>query len=46
VDDAEDQHDPMHTDDQLDAMREKVLERWDVDPERVVIAAEGAELAA
>jgi hypothetical protein len=37
-------HDPMHSDDQLDAMRELVLERWDVDPERVVIAAEGAEL--
>jgi hypothetical protein len=39
-------HDPMHSDDQLDAMRERVLERWDVAPERVVIAAEGAEMGA
>jgi hypothetical protein len=39
-------HDPMHSDDQLDAMRELVLERWNVEPERVVIAAEGAELVA
>jgi phosphoribosyl 1,2-cyclic phosphodiesterase len=37
-------HDPMHTDDDLDAMRELVLDRWDVDPDRCVIAAEGAEL--
>jgi len=37
-------HDPMHSDDQLDAMRELVLERWNVEPDRVVIAAEGAEL--
>jgi hypothetical protein len=36
---------PMHSDDQLDAMRERVLERWDVDPSRVEIAAEGAEVA-
>jgi ribonuclease BN (tRNA processing enzyme) len=34
-------HDPMHSDDELDAMRERVLERWTVDPSRVVIAAEG-----
>jgi hypothetical protein len=27
-------------------MRELVLERWNVEPDRVVIAAEGAELAA
>ena len=39
-------HDPMHSDDQLEAMRERLLERWNVDAERVVIAAEGAELAA
>jgi hypothetical protein len=36
----------MHSDDQLDAMRELVLERWNVEADRVVIAAEGAELAA
>jgi phosphoribosyl 1,2-cyclic phosphodiesterase len=39
-------HDPMHSDDQLDAMREHILERWEVDADRVVVAAEGAELAA
>jgi ribonuclease BN (tRNA processing enzyme) len=33
-------HDPMHSDDELDAMRERVLERWGVEPSRVVIAAE------
>ena len=38
-------HDPFHSDDELDAIRERVLERWSVDPSRVVIAAEGAELA-
>jgi hypothetical protein len=36
----------MHSDDQLDAMREHILERWEVDADRVVVAAEGAELAA
>lgn len=39
-------HDPMHSDDQLDAMRERVLERWNVEPARVEIAAEGAEMTA
>jgi phosphoribosyl 1,2-cyclic phosphodiesterase len=39
-------HDPMHSDDQLDAMRERVLERWKVEPACVVIAAEGAEMGA
>ena len=39
-------HDPMHSDDQLDAMRERVVERWGVERSRVEIAAEGAELAA
>jgi phosphoribosyl 1,2-cyclic phosphodiesterase len=38
-------HDPFHSDDELDAIRERVLERWNVDPSRVVIATEGAELA-
>lgn len=39
-------HDPMHTDGQLEAMHEDVLERWDVDPARCSIAAEGATLSA
>jgi phosphoribosyl 1,2-cyclic phosphodiesterase len=39
-------HDPMHSDGEVEAMRERVLERWDVDPSRVEIAAEGAEIAA
>jgi phosphoribosyl 1,2-cyclic phosphodiesterase len=38
-------HDPFHSDDELDAIRERVLERWSVEPARVVIAAEGADLA-
>jgi phosphoribosyl 1,2-cyclic phosphodiesterase len=37
-------HDPMHSDDEVDEIRERVLEGWDVDPSRVQIAAEGAEL--
>lgn len=37
-------HDPMHVDDQLEAMREDVRERWGVDPSRCELAAEGAEL--
>ena len=37
-------HDPMHTDAQLEVLRERVLESWDVDPERVRIAAEGSEI--
>jgi phosphoribosyl 1,2-cyclic phosphodiesterase len=37
-------HDPLHSDDELDAMRDRVLERWEVEPERCVIAAEGSEL--
>ena len=37
-------HDPFHSDDDLDAIRERVLERWSVEPSRVVIATEGAEL--
>ena len=37
-------HDPMNSDDEVDAIRERVLERWDVEPSRVQIAAEGAEL--
>ena len=37
-------HDPMHTDAELDAIREAVIERWGVQPERCVIAAEGSEL--
>ena len=38
-------HDPMHTDAGLEAIRESVLERWDVDPGRCVVAAEGSELS-
>lgn len=37
-------HDPMHTDDQLEAMRGRVLEGWPVDPGRCAIAAEGATI--
>ncbi len=37
-------HDPMHGDDQLEEMRERVLERWRVDPGRCTIAAEGATI--
>jgi phosphoribosyl 1,2-cyclic phosphodiesterase len=37
-------HDPFHSDDELDAIRERVLDRWSVEPSRVVVAAEGAEL--
>jgi phosphoribosyl 1,2-cyclic phosphodiesterase len=39
-------HDPMHADAELETMRERVLERWGVGPDRVEIAAEGTELAA
>lgn len=34
-------HDPMHTDDELDAIRERVIDRFGVDGERVVLAADG-----
>jgi phosphoribosyl 1,2-cyclic phosphodiesterase len=37
-------HDPLHTDDELDAMRADVLDRWKVEPERCLLAAEGTEL--
>jgi phosphoribosyl 1,2-cyclic phosphodiesterase len=37
-------HDPMHTDAELEAIRDDVLVRWDVEPERCELAAEGAEL--
>ncbi len=37
-------HDPLHRDDELEAMREDVLERWDVDPALVSIAAEGSTI--
>ena len=37
-------HDPMHADDQLEAMREDVIERWGVDEGRCTLAAEGVEL--
>jgi ribonuclease BN (tRNA processing enzyme) len=36
-------HDPMHSDDQLDAMRRDVVHRWGVDDDRCGVAAEGAE---
>jgi phosphoribosyl 1,2-cyclic phosphodiesterase len=39
-------HDPMHPDQQLDAMREEVLSRWPVEPGRVTLAAEGLTLDA
>ena len=38
-------HDPMHTDDQLESMRDDVVQRWGVDGERCVLAAEGDELS-
>ncbi len=34
-------HDPMHSDAQLEAMRADVLRRWEVEEDRVVLAAEG-----
>lgn len=34
-------HDPMHTDDHVEEMRERVLERWGAEADRVWIAAEG-----
>ena len=37
-------HDPMHPDDQLDAMRDDVVARWGVDDDRCTAAAEGAEI--
>ena len=37
-------HDPMHSDEQLDQMREDVVARWGVDDDRCVVAAEGAEI--
>jgi phosphoribosyl 1,2-cyclic phosphodiesterase len=37
-------HDPMHTDDELDAMREDVLAWWGVPAERCLLATEGTEL--
>jgi ribonuclease BN (tRNA processing enzyme) len=37
-------HDPMHSDDDLDAMRDAVLEGWPGDDERVLVAAEGLAL--
>ncbi len=39
-------HDPMHSDEEVEALRERVLLGWDVDPARVSIAAEGTEIAA
>jgi ribonuclease BN (tRNA processing enzyme) len=38
-------HDPMHSDDQLEQMREDVIERWGVDGDRCTLAAEGLELS-
>jgi phosphoribosyl 1,2-cyclic phosphodiesterase len=37
-------HDPMHSDDQIDAMRDDVVARWGVDGDRCTAAAEGAEI--
>jgi ribonuclease BN (tRNA processing enzyme) len=38
-------HDPMHDDAQLDEIRGAVIDRWGVDPERCLIAADGAAFA-
>jgi ribonuclease BN (tRNA processing enzyme) len=38
-------HDPMHSDDQLEQMREDVIERWGFDGDRCTLAAEGLELS-
>ena len=35
-------HDPMHTDPELESIRDSVIERWRVEPERCGIATEGA----
>jgi phosphoribosyl 1,2-cyclic phosphodiesterase len=37
-------HDPMHTDAELESMREAFVDRWGGDPDRCLLAAEGAEL--
>ena len=37
-------HDPMHSDDQLDAMRDDVVAGWGVDGDRCTVAAEGADI--
>jgi hypothetical protein len=34
----------MHSDEQLDQMREDVVARWGVDDDRCTVAAEGAEI--
>jgi phosphoribosyl 1,2-cyclic phosphodiesterase len=39
-------HDPLHGDDELEAMRGELLERWPVEPDRCVVAAEGETLEA
>ena len=38
-------HDPMHTDEQLEAMRDDVRTMWGVEASRCELAAEGAELS-
>ncbi len=35
-------HDPMHTDEDLERMRDEVTELWGVEPTRCVLAAEGS----
>ena len=37
-------HHPGHDDDELEAMRGTVLHAWPVEPERCIVAAEGAEI--
>jgi phosphoribosyl 1,2-cyclic phosphodiesterase len=37
-------HDPLHRDEQLEVMRDDVLERWGVEDARVSIAAEGSTI--
>ena len=37
-------HHPDHDDDQLDEMRGEVLSGWPVEPDRCIVAAEGAEI--
>ncbi len=37
-------HNPGHDDDELDAMRGSMIAAWQVEPERCIVAAEGAEI--
>jgi hypothetical protein len=37
-------HHPGHADAELEAMRSAVLAGWQVEPQRCIVAAEGAEI--